>query len=68
MEKLKATIMSLLSVIGIAVKETEINSVALLGWINAYMSEKKLDSVPVPAKGKRLTKEERRQWSVCRNA
>lgn len=62
MEKLKATIMSLLSAIGIAVKETEINSVALLGWINAYMSEKKLDSVPVPTKGKR------RQWSVCRNA
>lgn len=59
MEKLKATIMSLLSVIGIAVKETEINSMALLGWMNAYMSERKLDSVPVPAKGKRLTNEEK---------
>ena len=31
MEKLKVTIMSLLSVIGIAVKETEINSMVLLG-------------------------------------
>lgn len=59
MQKLKATVSSLLATIGISVKETEITSMALLGWMNKYMSEKRLDSVPAPARGKRMTAEEK---------
>ena len=59
MQKLKTTISSLLSILGITVKETEITSMSLLERMNGYMSEKKMDSVPVPSKGKRITAEEK---------